>query len=440
MTRRRGARRLPRWVLAVLGALALLAVAPLSGLGREPKVRRVERGAGEGPLRAGAGTADVAVPLPVPAVGYGLVRPEVDRLVLPISARAVVLASDEERVGLVTLDLLLADAGLVDAVRRSVAGLGLSAVWVAATHTHSSAGGFALNPVAQVAGTARFRPEVRARVVEAASRALTAASASLQAVEALAGTSELGAGTASRDEFPEVDRRLTRVQLRGAAGPVAQLVVLAAHPTLIARPPPGLDPDWPGRLARAEERGGQGVTLVLQGSVGNVSVQRAAAGSEEPAEAFARVVEAAVQAVPLRPMGAGLSHARLEVALPGPDASRFVPWGAATLVDNVALWPWAPAWAELSALRIGGVRLLGVPVETTAASGAVLEAASGGARVVSLVNGYLGYVEPPDRVARAAGESRRQLFGPGLLDALRFGTEATRAALRPSPDPGDSSH
>jgi hypothetical protein len=97
----------------------------------------------------------------------------------------------------------------------------------------------------------------------------------------------------------------------------------------------------------------------------------------------------------------------------------------------VALWPWAPGWAELSELRIGSVRLLGVPVETTAASGKVLEGGAGGARVVALVNGYLGYVEPEDRVARGAGESRRQLFGPGLLEALRFGTEATRAALRP---------
>jgi hypothetical protein len=34
-------------------------------------------------------------------------------------------------------------------------------------------------------------------------------------------------------------------------------------------------------------------------------------------------------------------------------------------------------------------------------------------------------------VERAAGESRRQLFDPGLLEALRFGTEAARAALRP---------
>jgi len=65
-------------------------------------------------------------------------------------------------------------------------------------------------------------------------------------------------------------------------------------------------------------------------------------------------------------------------------------------------------------------------------AGAVLESAAGGARVVSLVNGYLGYVEPADRVSRGAGESHRQLFGPGLLEALRFGTEAARAALGPS--------
>jgi hypothetical protein len=425
--------------LLLLVVLALVALVPFSRLGRGPRVRRVQRGAGSGALRAGAAKAELAIPLPVPAVGYGLVRPEVSRVVLPVSARAVVLASDDERVGLVTLDLLLADAGLVQAIRERVEGLGLSAVWIAATHTHSSAGGFAWNPVAQVAATGRIRPEVRARVVEAVSRALGVAAATLRPVEALAGVSELAAGTLSRDEFPDVDRRLTRVQLRGQAGPVAQLVILAAHPTLVARPPPGLDPDWPGRLARAEEQEGEGVTLVLQGSVGNVSVQRPPAGTEDAPEAFARGVADAMRSVPLQPTGPGLLHARLEVALPGPDASRFVPWGLATLVENVALWPWAPGWAELSELRIGGLRLLGVPVETTAASGAVLESAAGGARAVSLVNGYLGYVEPAERVARAAGESHRQLFGPGLLEALRFGTEATRAALRPAPEAARSS-
>ncbi|HET6984528.1 MAG TPA: neutral/alkaline non-lysosomal ceramidase N-terminal domain-containing protein [Myxococcaceae bacterium] len=432
MRRAPGARRRWRWLLLVV--LAALWWIPFSRMGRSPRVREVRHASGAGPLRAGASVAEMSIPLPVPSVGYGLVRPEVDRVAFPVSARAVVLATGEVRVGLVTVDLLLADQGLVEAIRRSVSGLGLSGLWVTATHTHSSAGGFAWNPVAQVAGTGRFRPSVRSRVVEGATRALTAAAASLQPVEALAGTTELTAATASRDEFPDVDRRLERVQLRGERGPVAQLLVLAAHPTLVARPPPGLDPDWPGRLAAAQEKAGEGVTLVLQGNVGNVTVSRDAAGAVPQAEAFARAVESASSGVALQPVGTGLLYARLEVALPGPDASRFAPWGFATVVDNVVLWPWAPRWAELSELRIGGVRLLGIPAETTAASGALLERAAGGARVVSLVNGYLGYVEPPDRVERAAGESRRQLFGPGLLESLRFGTEATRAALKPSPE------
>jgi hypothetical protein len=399
----------------LLGLAVALSVVPFTRLGRGARVRGVQHGAGAGPLRAGSFVAELPIPVPVPTVGYGLVRPEVDRVAFPLSVRAVVLAAGDERVGVVTLDLLLADQDLVEAIRRSVAGLRLSTVWVAATHTHSSVGGFAWNPVAQVAGTGRFRPTIRSRVVDAAAAALTAAASSLQPVEALSGASELDGATASRDEFPEVDRRLTRVQLRGERGAVAQLVVVAAHPTLVARPPPGLDPDWPGRLARAQERAGQGVTLVLQGNVGNVTVPRADTGSEPAVDAFARRVDAALATVELRPAGTGLSHARLE----------------ATLVDNVGLWPWAPGWGELAELRVGGVRLLGVPLETTAASGAVLERAAGGARAVSLVNGYLGYVEPADRVERAAGESRRQLFDPGLLEALRFGTEAARAALRP---------
>jgi hypothetical protein len=431
----KGARRRSRWPWVLLAVVVLLALVPFSRLGSAPRVRRVEHGFASGPLQAGAGKTEMAIPFPVPTVGYGWVRPEVSGAAFPVYARAVVMAVAGERVGIISLDLLLADAGLVRDIRANAAGLKLSALWVAATHTHSSAGGFAWNPVAEVAATGRIRPEVRARVIDAAVGALRAAAGSLQTVDALAGAADSVLGTASRDEFPGVDRELTRLQLKGANGPVAQVLVLAAHPTLVPRPPPGLDPDWPGRLARMQESVGQGVTLVLQGNVGNVSVERGKTGPDSAAEAFARAVGAQVQALPLVPVATGLGHSRLEVRLPGPDASRFVPWGLATVVENVALWPWAPDWAEVSEVRIGGVRLLGVPVEATAASGAVLEAVAGGARVVSLVNGYLGYVEPPDRVTRAAGESRRQLFGTGLLEALRFGTEAARAALRPEPEP-----
>src|SRR6185436_1491756 len=167
-----------RWPWVLLGLAVALSVVPFTRLGRGARVRGVQHGAGAGPLRAGSFVAELPIPVPVPTVGYGLVRPEVDRVAFPLSVRAVVLAAGDERVGVVTLDLLLADQDLVEAIRRSVAGLRLSTVWVAATHTHSSVGGFAWNPVAQVAGTGRFRPTIRSRVVDAAAAALTAAASS----------------------------------------------------------------------------------------------------------------------------------------------------------------------------------------------------------------------------------------------------------------------
>ena len=80
-------------------------------------------------------------------------------------------------------------------------------------------------------------------------------------------------------------------------------------------------------------------------------------------------------------------------------------------------------------LRVGPVVLLGVPGEPSAAAGRALEAAAGAGRVVSLVNGYLGYVETREHLARSEGEARRQLLGAGFLDTLVQGASAARAAL-----------
>src|SRR5262249_3348102 len=221
----RGARRRRRWLLGVGAVAAVLAAVPVCRLFRSSGVRLSSRGRAEGTLLAGGGAAPIAVPYPVVAAGYGTARTEVDRAAVPPEARALVLVSGGEVVGLVTLDLLLGDDARGEAVRRRAAGLRLSTLWVAATHSHSSLGAYATNPVVQVAGTGRFRPEVRDAVVTAAAQALSRAVDRLQPVTAFAGTSPLRGHTTSRDEFPEVDARLTRLVLRGANGPVGQLVV-----------------------------------------------------------------------------------------------------------------------------------------------------------------------------------------------------------------------
>jgi len=156
-----------RWLLAVLVVVAGLAVLPLCRWSRRPGVRVISAGHSEAPLQAGAGSAPLTVPLPVVAAGYGTARPEVSGRAAPLEARALVLESGTERVGLLTLDLLLVDGALVEEVRHAAAALRLSTLWVAATHTHSSLGAYASNPVVQVAGTGRFRPQVRQGVVAA---------------------------------------------------------------------------------------------------------------------------------------------------------------------------------------------------------------------------------------------------------------------------------
>jgi hypothetical protein len=90
----------------------------------------------------------------------------------------------------------------------------------------------------------------------------------------------------------------------------------------------------------------------------------------------------------------------------------------------------APKQAEVGALRLGPLRLIAVPAEVTLAAAQQLEPAD--ARVVSVANGYLGYVEPADVVDRREGESRRQYFGRTLLEALKGAVDAAVTMTEPT--------
>jgi len=380
----------------------------------------------QGPLLAGAASRPLAVPLPAAVAGYGVPRATARSVAFPVCARALVLEAGQVRVGVVTLDVLVGDAALDAAIREATRALGFTDVWVAVTHTHSGPGGYARNPLAQVAGTGLLRAGAREAVVAAAAGALRDAYQARQPVSLRFGESTVPELVGAREGPWDVDARLSRLVFLGAAGPVAQLLVFACHPTLVPRPPAGLDPDWPGRLAETEAARGQGVTLVLQGAVGNVSP----ALHGEPAgrlDAFVAALAAATDAVPLSAVPPGLALARVSLGLPGPDAGRLVPRLLRPLANNV-LCVAAPSEASVALLRVGPLALLGVPAEPSAGAGRVLEEASGARRVVSLVNGYLGYVETAQHLAHGEGEAERQLLAEGFLDALVQAARATRAA------------
>jgi neutral ceramidase len=299
-------------------------------------------------------------------------------------------------------------------------------VWIAATHAHSSFGGYDGRPVSEVAGTGGFRADAQAAVVEACVSAVRAAHGALEAAVLEVGVGERPELTRPRTGSA-ADPRLTRVRLRSVAEArvLAELWVLAAHPTLASRDSAMLSPDYPGFV----DPDGAPVVIALQGAVGNAGAV-IPPGEGDGSERFARAVRDAFAQVTTAPVDLQrIAFARVTFRLPRPDARRLVPAIARAPTENL-LCDSAERTATVSALRLGTLTWVAVPLEPTAEAARTLERASGG-RVVGLVGGYLGYLEGLDAVREGAGESRRQYFGPELLQRIEDAASLATSALAP---------
>ncbi|MDY7226870.1 hypothetical protein [Hyalangium rubrum] len=425
-------RRLLRSLLpfALLTAGAAYAIASWNWCGRwetRPPALMLNTRA-EGALKVGAARVPLQPPFPVVVAGYPPPRPEASQAAPAPHARAVVVQVGEVRVGLVSLELLSVTANLVEPLRLRGAELGINDVLVFATHTHSSLGGYDSRLVAQIAGTGRYRDDSLSAVSSAALEALRQAAATLTDATLEVGEAREPGFVYSRSGGEPPDGVLTRVVFRGASGPVAELLLLAAHPTLVPRQHASVDPDYPGRLSELREAGG-GVVLVLQGAVGNASVAFNEGQGVERAAAFAQALSGLVdKAVPSAVPGpTRLALARAEVALPRPDSSRLVPALTRAAGDNFLCHSSARV-AAVNALALGPLELLTLPGEPTMGAGQVLLQRTGATRVLGLSGDYIGYVDTPEQVAQKAGESKRQYFGPTLLERLGAAAQSASEA------------
>ncbi|MCE9672414.1 neutral/alkaline non-lysosomal ceramidase N-terminal domain-containing protein [Myxococcus stipitatus] len=426
LPRRASWRSLLPLVLLTVGAAYALSSWNWCGPWAERAPVLLSQARGEGALRAGAAKVALSPPFPVVVAGYAPPRPEASESDPPPHARAVVLEAGGTRIGLVSLELLSVTDVVVGRVRERALALGLQDVLVMATHTHSSLGGYDARLVAQLVGTGRFREESLEAISSAASAALEQATSALTDVTLELGEAKEASFVYTRSGGTAPDGVLTRAVLRGADAPVAELLFYAAHPTMVPRQRAAVDPDYPGRLSALRESEGSGVTLLLQGAVGNASVAFQGQGLER-VSAFARALSELAGKAPLAPVSGAvkLSLARAEAAMPRPDASRLVPSFTRAAGDNL-LCGSAERVAEVSALVLGPLELVTVPGEPTVDAGAELVRRTGASGVLGLVGGYVGYVESPALVRDGAGESRRQYFGPVLLD--RLGAAAELAA------------
>lgn len=412
----------------VLGILSLPWVKARSGA--PPRVAVIVRGSG--PLSAGVGVAPIDVPLGAPIAGFAHFNYR-STGADPVTARAIVLASGGVKVAIVSAEILLVPDSLRAAVMARLTTLQLSGVILAATHTHASPGGYYENPAFERGGLGPYDPAMRDLVANAMAEAVrraiaTAGPAVLTVARGRALELVQGRSGASPDGY------LTVLRFERPGGqPVAELTVFASHPTAMGIHNRRISGDWPSRFYAKSERG---VRLLLQGPLGDQSRLLPEDRGPMTPENYGLAVHRAVSALPPGPPDPSptLAYAAADVPLPTPDPP-FVPAPLHLATRNLSSL-FLPAQARVSALRIGSAVLLFAPGEVMGHLAARWREMGGvGAEVVSLADGYLGYVDTAEQSRGGTRHDERLLYGSELAPALERGLSLVVGALREADKP-----
>jgi hypothetical protein len=214
-----------------------------------------------------------------------------------LSARALVLRpADGPPVAIVRIDAIGVTRELHEAVVGRLADLGYTrdTVLLAATHTHSGVGSYMRAPLARLAGTDDFRPEVEARIVQACADAVRTAHASAVPAAIAVGSAvdrgpdgkprlagnrrarkEGSGGGAAKEEDIDPEVLLVRVDDVAAGRPLAVVLGYGIHGTVLRTSNHLYSGDVADGLEDALSRRLGGATvLFLNGAEGDVGPGR----------------------------------------------------------------------------------------------------------------------------------------------------------------------
>ncbi|GEM_PF-261910 len=437
-------RRRPRrsWLIALaIGTALLAAVGWLPWMKPSPEVIEViESFEASGQLLAGAGKSAIAQVSNVDRAGYPPVRPTASGQDFPLHARALALGIGGKTLCFISLDLLEVPQALAKEISGRVQAAGASAVVVAATHVHSSLGGYDRNLAAEFAATGPFDQAQFQEIVGAAVRAANAALTSMKPARAGRAVRHLPGLNINRAEKDGLmDDRLTVLDFSAVSGgaPLATLFTFNAHPTLIPRRSCRTDAGYPGRAAEAIEAATGAPALFFQGAAGDAravppplpeSQDKSSLPVFARAEAMARRIADEVLLARSQTDSADITElkfARARVRLPNAMAPSAVPAAVRPPSDKI-LSAILMDTAEISLMRLGSLTIAAIPGEPTFFAGRGLSNALTAAEDVpplfmGLADGYIGYIETDERRRGGLGESKRALWAPGLEKRLADG-------------------
>ena len=384
-----------------------------------------------GAIQYSTGQVDITPETPLALGGYtarndAVFEPSDQRLF----ARVLVLRQGTTVVAIVSAEMLTIPESLYFAVRRQLPKD--VELMLVATHTHSAPDSQMLNSrmTFRVPGIASYKEKwlewYASRIAEGVNDVLEGPFRS-DPISVL--VADVDANRARREDAVP-DKSATWLVADGRP----LLTVFSAHATVLDESDLRLSGDWPGALAEAY--GG----LVLPGAIGDVSPAQLSESVVENLELIVGNFDAArlkAQAVHIVSGTSKLAVSRVPIKLdpakPHPDfAEEF---GAPSPLDQVLVSRFAPERAEVVAVSIGGLLLVGIPGEPTSSLGRKVQvfAQSLGfphCVVISHTNGWIGYILEPDDYDRGGYEATMSFHGRETGLRVLESAKACATALR----------
>jgi len=222
-------------------------------------------------LQAGAAKIDITPPTGFAMWGYGARhdRPS-DGVLDPLQARALVLAAEDQRIAIVSLDLGRAPTRQSSAAirARTKAAAGIEHLFLVGSHTHHG-------PVIELDNwpspansyVRQLEQKLGDVVIEAATRLRPAR------IGAAAKEVPYNRNRHSHLDDKPVDRELLLLRVEDEVGkPIAHAVNFAAHATMTDAKQFKFSADYPGAMAELIEKETGAPCLFLQGAAGDLSV------------------------------------------------------------------------------------------------------------------------------------------------------------------------
>lgn len=377
---------------------------------------------GPGGLYVGWAKVDLTPSFACPLAGYGKRRGAQARGVHDaLYARALILEGGGEKIVLASVDLVLIPRPLREEVAKRVSPLGVTALLLSATHTHSGVGGYWDNVLAETTAMGGYDEKIFRFLVDRIVRAVREADTRRSPAKVGVGVMPVDGLNRNRQKRGgPVDPELAVIRIDDTAGrPLAVVVNFSAHATTLGPQNLLLSADFPGALTAALERR-LPIALFTAGAAGNVSPRSPGAGNRyERATALGTALAQKATEVMAGIGTSGrvsLRSRTREVRLPRATVRTFLPFPFFLLADPVFRL-FTPRTTLLQAVRINQVVLSAWPCEVGVELGLALKHR---ARlqygqhlfVVSQANDYIGYVLTEEGYRRGGYEARMSFFGP----------------------------